>query len=165
MFQMHLSWSLKAETAVQQFVVGIDPTKTVDKSDQIPNRVRTDQSHHYQWKYCIWEYSGAGLVWWQRVTLIITWLCIARTNQALDHTSINQINQTSIAPISPVKPCSVARQPNQCSTAKSRKQFRSINRPWGVMVSMGERPSQRDVSSDTSSSILICQILMLPAVL
>ena len=48
------------------------------------------------------------------------------------------MNQTSIAPISPVKPGSVARQPNQCSTAKSRKQFRNINRPWGVMVSMGK---------------------------
>ena len=34
---------------------------------------------------------------------------------------LNQsINQTSIAPISPAKPGSVARQPNQCSTAKSR---------------------------------------------
>ena len=37
---------------------------------------------------------------------------------------INQsVNQTSIASISPAKPGSVARQPNQCSTAKSRKQF------------------------------------------
>ena len=60
------------------------------------------------------------------------------------------INQSSIAPISPAKPGSVARQPNQCSTAKSRKQFRNINRPWGVTVSMGERPNQRDVSSDIS---------------
>ena len=42
--------------------------------------------------------------------------------------SINQsINKTSIAPISPVKPGSVARQPNQYSTTKSRKQFRNIN--------------------------------------
>ena len=38
--------------------------------------------------------------------------------------SINQsINQTSIAPLSPAKPGSVMRQPNQCSTAKSRKRF------------------------------------------
>ena len=51
---------------------------------------------------------------------------------------INQsINQTSIAPISPAKPGSEARQPNQCSTAKSRKQFRNINRLWGVTVPMG----------------------------
>ena len=65
--------------------------------------------------------------------------------------SINQsINQTSIAPISPKKAGSVARQSNQCSTAKSRKQFRNINRPWGVTISMGERPNQRDVSSDIS---------------
>ena len=36
--------------------------------------------------------------------------------------SINQsINQTSIAPISPVKPGSLARQPNHCSTAISRR--------------------------------------------
>ena len=64
---------------------------------------------------------------------------------------VNQsIKQTSIALISPAKPGSVARQPNQCSTAKSRKQFRNINRPWGVTVSMGERPNQRDVSSDIS---------------
>ena len=65
--------------------------------------------------------------------------------------SINQpINQTSIAPVSPAKPGSVARQPNQCSTAKSRKQFRNINRQWGVTVCMGERLNQRDVSSDIS---------------
>ena len=64
--------------------------------------------------------------------------------------SNQSINQTSIAPISPAKPGSVARQPNQCSTAKSRKQFRNVNKPWRVMVSMGERPNQRDVSSDIS---------------
>ena len=61
--------------------------------------------------------------------------------------SINQsINQTSTAPISSMKPGSVAQQPNQRSTAKSRKQFRNINRPWGVTVSMGKRPNQGDVS-------------------
>ena len=38
------------------------------------------------------------------------------------------INQTSIVSISQAKPGSVAPQPNQCSTAKSRKQFRNINR-------------------------------------
>ena len=62
--------------------------------------------------------------------------------------SYQSINQTSIAPIYPAKPGSVARQPNQCSTAKSRKQFRNINRPWGNAISMGERPNQRYVSSD-----------------
>ena len=60
------------------------------------------------------------------------------------------INQTSIASISPAKRGSVARQPKQCSAANSRKQFRNIYRPWGVTVSMGERPNQRDVSSDIS---------------
>ena len=65
--------------------------------------------------------------------------------------SINQsINRTSIVPIFPAKRGSVARQPNQWSTAKPRKQFRNINRPWGVTVSMGEKPNQRDVSSDIS---------------
>ena len=54
------------------------------------------------------------------------------------------INKTSIAPIFQAKPGSVAPQPNQCSTAKSRKQFRNINRQWGVTVSMGGRPNQRD---------------------
>ena len=60
--------------------------------------------------------------------------------------SINQsVSQISIAPTSQAKPGSVVPQPNQCSTAKTRKQFRNINRPWGVTVSMGESPSQRDV--------------------
>ena len=79
--------------------------------------------------------------------------------------SINQsINQISIAPIFPAKPCSVARQPNQCSTAKSRKQFRNINRPWGVTVSMGERPSNpydnsTDASNDTvSRAVRSCHV-------
>ena len=64
---------------------------------------------------------------------------------------INQsINQTSIAPISPAKPGSVVLQLNQCSTAKPIKQFRNINSPWGVTVTMGERSSQRDVSSAVS---------------
>ena len=64
--------------------------------------------------------------------------------------TLQLINQTSTAPISPAKPGSVARQPNHCSTAKSKKQFRNINRPWAVTVSMGERPNRRDVSSDIS---------------
>ena len=64
-------------------------------------------------------------------------------------------NQISIGPISPAKPSLVARQSNQCSTAKSKKQFRNINRPSGMAVSMGERPSQRDVSSDVSWSLFL----------
>ena len=60
------------------------------------------------------------------------------------------INGTSIVPIFLAKPGSVAQQPHQCSTAKSRKQLRNINRPSGMLVSMGERPNQRDVSSDVS---------------
>ena len=68
----------------------------------------------------------------------------------MDLKDLISINQTSIVPISPAKPGSVAQQPNQCPTAKSRKQFRNINRPWGVTRSMGKRPYQRDVSSDIS---------------
>ena len=63
------------------------------------------------------------------------------------------INQISIVPVSPREaPGSVARQPNQCSAAilikQFRKQFRNINGPSGVLMSMGERSSQRDVPSD-----------------
>ena len=64
---------------------------------------------------------------------------------------INQsIKQISIAPISMAKPGSVPQQSNQCSTAKLMKQFHDINGLSGVLLSMGERPSQRDVSPDVS---------------
>ena len=64
---------------------------------------------------------------------------------------ILSINQISIATIFPAsKRGLVARHLNQCSTAKSKKQFHNINGPSGVLVSMGERPSQIDVSSDVS---------------
>ena len=67
--------------------------------------------------------------------------------------SINQsIHQSFIAPISSAKPGSVAQQPNQCSTAESRKQLHTINRQSSMLVSMGERPSERDVSSKVSWS-------------
>ena len=72
--------------------------------------------------------------------------------QSIGDYILNQsIKQTSIAPISPAKPGSVARQPNQCSTAKSRKQFRNINRPWRVTVSMRERPNQSKVKTVSSN--------------
>ena len=48
------------------------------------------------------------------VNHIVSYIIVLQSNQS--------INQTSIALISPAKPGSVARQPNQCSTAKSRKQ-------------------------------------------
>ena len=47
------------------------------------------------------------------------------------------INQISIVTISPAKSDSVAQQPNQRPTAKSKKQFHNINRPLGMLVSMG----------------------------
>ena len=53
-------------------------------------------------------------------------------------------------PISLAEAGSVVQQLNQCSTAKSMKQFCSINGPSGVLVSKGKRPSQRDVSRDVS---------------
>ena len=80
----------------------------------------------------------------------ITTLCASKNPTDYFPFFNQSINQTSIAPISPAKPGSVAQQLNQCSTLKSRKQFGNINRPWGMLVSMGERPSQRDVSSDVS---------------
>ena len=52
--------------------------------------------------------------------------------------------------ISLIWPDSVAPQRNQCSTPKLMKQFHSINRPLGVLVSMEERPSLRDVLWDVS---------------
>ena len=42
----------------------------------------------------------------------------------------------------PGKAISVARQPSQCSIAKSMKQFHGINGLSGVPVSKGERPSR-----------------------
>ena len=44
--------------------------------------------------------------------------------------------------------------------SKSRKQFGNINRPWGMMVPMGEWPSQRDVSSDVSNRLDYCNSLL-----
>ena len=52
-------------------------------------------------------------------------------------------NQISIAPIYTAKPGSVAQQLNLYSALKLMKQFCNINRPLGVLVSIGERPSQK----------------------
>ena len=61
--------------------------------------------------------------------------------------SINEsINQS----ISMAKLVSVSRQRNRCSTSKLMKQFRIINGTSGVVVSMGGRPSQRDMFWDVS---------------
>ena len=70
-----------------------------------------------------------------------------RVLTTLDNQSVIHI---SIAPISSAKPGSVAWQPNRSSAAKSMIQFRNFNHPSGVLVSMGGRPSQRDVFSDVS---------------
>ena len=88
----------------------------------------------------------------QRAILSNTYPAMCQTTKTMHSfgMTFQSINQTSIAPISPVKPGSLAQQPNQFSTAKSRKQFRDMNRPWGVTVSVGKRPNQRDVSSDIS---------------
>ena len=60
--------------------------------------------------------------------------------------SINlSINRIATTPKSPVKLGTVARQTNRNSTTKSMKQFRNMNVPSGVLVSMGKRPSQRCV--------------------
>ena len=62
----------------------------------------------------------------------------------LSFTDVQSINQISTMLIFLAKPRSVVWQPNWCSTAKSKKQFRNIE-PSSVLVSMGERRSQRDV--------------------
>ena len=63
---------------------------------------------------------------------------------------IQSINQLPIVSITPEKPGSVAREPNQCPTAKLKIQFHDINEPLGIPVSQGERLSQRHASSDVS---------------
>ena len=55
-----------------------------------------------------------------------------------------------MTPISQAKPGSAVRQPNLCSVAKSMEQFSNIKGLSGVPECKGERPSQRDVSSDVS---------------
>ena len=49
-------------------------------------------------------------------------------------------NQISTVPIFLAYPCSVARQLNQCSTAKLMKLFHNSNGPTGTLAPMGERP-------------------------
>ena len=66
----------------------------------------------------------------------ICWLC----------SMINQsINQISIVPIFPVLPCSVVGQANQCSTAKSMKQFHNITGQQACRCLWGEGKSKRCV--------------------
>ena len=152
---------------------------TMQKYEFSIMRNNTPNTHQHDSSDNIWtseivlcfgeDFSGAQKVWicsyivpntelQSRVCVMDTWLMPGwwPTCSMSGHTGVHvcicnqSINQLSIAPISPMKPGSVARQPNQCLTAKSRKQFRNINRPWEMTVSMGERPSQRYVSSDIS---------------
>ena len=50
--------------------------------------------------------------------------------------------------------CGVAKlsgaNPNQCSTAKSMKQFHNVNRSSSMPLSMRDRPGQKDMSWDNS---------------
>ena len=84
-----------------------------DDSVSVP-RVRTNTAAR--------AFHSCGLSLWNNLpwtpACLMAYWCYGTVNQS--------INQTSIAPISPAKPDSVARQPNQCSTAKSRKQFRKL---------------------------------------
>ena len=63
-------------------------------------------------------------------------------NELTINQSINQSNFYS-ANIPGQEPGSVARQPNRCSTAKSRKQLSKINWPWGEIVSMGGKAKSK----------------------
>ena len=64
--------------------------------------------------------------------------------------SINQSIKFLLLQYPWARPGSVVRQVNHCAIAKLMKHFNGINRLPGVPVSKGDRPSQRDVSSDVS---------------
>ena len=67
---------------------------------------------------------------------------VAQCNHACQHLMYS-INQSNFY-ISPVEPRSVVQQLSQCSTTKSKKQFRNIKGSSGMLVTMGKRPSHRD---------------------
>ena len=77
---------------------------------------------------------------------------------------VQSINQTSIAPISLAKPGSVVQHLNQCSTAKSRKQFRKCMGVWLTryskfcsciwMTSLCSRAQSRNILKEWT---LLCQ--------
>ena len=97
--------------------------------------VHTHSPHH-----CTHPRSLRAFYWGPEVGSLFS------RNKHMEDIYINQsINETSIAPISPARPGSVTRQPNQRSSAKSRKQFHDINRPWGVTVSMGGEGQIKEV--------------------
>ena len=65
--------------------------------------------------------------------------------------SINKsINQIPIAPISLTKQAQCHNSRIGAKKSKLMTQFRNTNGPSCMPVSVGERPSQRDVSSDVS---------------
>ena len=103
---------------------------------------------------CSQDDSVVLLSWWGSGLSQVTCIELLKQNGAPHPRSINQsINQISIGPISLAKPDSVAWQPNQCPTAKSKKQFRYINRPSGMPVSMGERLDDRSKFKQLSSCV------------
>ena len=91
--------------------------------------------------FCHWPLLRQG--YW-RYGKLIDWLkrfvfqLVHNSCLTVDLTINQSINQTYIASISQAKPGSVARQPNQCSTAKSRKQFSHINMSSGMSVLWGK---------------------------
>ena len=111
-----------------------------------------------------WEQYNATWVtiqYYLGYNIILSGLQSLKTWRSLN--SINKIQsiiQTSIAPISPAKPGSVAWQPNQCSTAKSRKQFRNINRPmfpnWWLWMWCVDRKWLYSPILPTRSSFVCC---------
>ena len=114
-----------------------------------PHRHNWGYLHIYAYTVCeqklnaLWMWAGFFVVYISQNDLLATGVVEMPDMSKLPVTSINL--SISIAPISPTKPGSAARQPNQCPTAESKKQFRNINGPSGVPVSVVERPSQRDV--------------------
>ena len=77
--------------------------------------------------------DGTALIWrnWQNVYhIFMRDICYPFTAPTFTKVHIDQsISQISIVPIPPEQVGSVAQQRNQCSTAKSKKQFRNIDGP------------------------------------
>ena len=112
---------------------------------KVEPRCQWDFDNHTTFYYSTWFTEFSVWLWHQFQSNVITatfsgfvvFSCLLTDSGKLMVLSINQsINQISITPISPAKPGSVAKQPNRCSTAKSRKPLSAMKngiyfRLWG----------------------------------
>ena len=112
-------------------------TMRIERSDKTPTATQDEQLRD--------DVQSTYIVSKTRLTrslclilALFVWLCtIFIFNQSMNQSSSYSTNIPGKARLS-------------CVTAKSMKQLRNINRPLGVLVSMAERPSQRNVSWDVS---------------